>query len=321
MKTWAVSQRVHMDHDRMVELRDACLLVTKSPSVPLTRLQLRQCLEKTGVSFAPDGEIILDLFTMWDVNHLDQVPQVPFLLSLCPLACQPEETLRSFLRFVLEFQDVEKTGFIVEKDLIQVLESKCKSLVMITTYHFFILTRLLHLVPAVNTTVSLLGDSPLSKKRIYNVTYEVVGSTALIGKESAGEKMSLNDVVNVLAFDPSIRKCLSQDRTKRRVTFCPELQDETEDRDASTSSLRLDSSSTEEEMTPREMIAHEPPSDSLRERANSDETWEAEHPGYPRFTETDETVSSDTPKPNLLDIEAQCILGMGVVCLPMLLVL
>uniref|UniRef100_A0A7S2YNV2 EF-hand domain-containing protein n=1 Tax=Entomoneis paludosa TaxID=265537 RepID=A0A7S2YNV2_9STRA len=296
MKTWAVSQRVHMDHDRMVELRDACLLVTKSPSVPLTRLQLRQCLEKTGVSFAPDGEIILDLFTMWDVNHLDQVPQVPFLLSLCPLACQPEETLRSFLRFVLEFQDVEKTGFIVEKDLIQVLET-------------------------VNTTVSLLGDSPLSKKRIYNVTYEVVGSTALIGKESAGEKMSLNDVVNVLAFDPSIRKCLSQDRTKRRVTFCPELQDETEDRDASTSSLRLDSSSTEEEMTPREMIAHEPPSDSLRERANSDETWEAEHPGYPRFTETDETVSSDTPKPNLLDIEAQCILGMGVVCLPMLLVL
>eukprot|EP00527_Entomoneis_sp_CCMP2396_P000566 CAMPEP_0198150432 /NCGR_PEP_ID=MMETSP1443-20131203/50914_1 /TAXON_ID=186043 /ORGANISM="Entomoneis sp., Strain CCMP2396" /LENGTH=80 /DNA_ID=CAMNT_0043815729 /DNA_START=18 /DNA_END=257 /DNA_ORIENTATION=+ len=71
MKTWAVSQRVSMNHDRLIELRDACFQETKPDADALSRQQLRKCLEKTGVSYDPDGEIILDLFTMWDVEDID----------------------------------------------------------------------------------------------------------------------------------------------------------------------------------------------------------------------------------------------------------
>jgi len=123
MNTWAVSNRVSMNHDRLTELRNACFEETRDPLAPLTRSQLRKCLEKTSISYSPDGEFVLDLFTMWDVSVEDQVEQVPFLLGLCPLACEESETLTSFLRFALGLLDVENTGFIIEPDLLLALKS------------------------------------------------------------------------------------------------------------------------------------------------------------------------------------------------------
>jgi len=291
MKTWAVSQRVSMNHDRLIELRDACFQETKPDADALSRQQLRKCLEKTGVSYDPDGEIILDLFTMWDVEDIDLVPQVSFLHSLCPLMCEKNETLRSFLRSTLEFHDVGRTGYVGQADLILILES-------------------------LNRTISLLGDSPLSKKRIYNMVYEVVGSTALLGKRNTSKHMSHIDVVNMLAFDPWIRKLLSQQSTKElHVTFSPTVDTEAAPAKAQSDDVPLNEVS-------KSILRHRPSHSSggikLTSSEDSDGIWGAGHPGY--LQNYHEAVVDPENVP-ILDGEAQCILGLSVLCLPILLAL
>lgn len=120
---WAVSQQMTMNYKQLKELRDVCFLESNGRSFMLSRQQLRTCLEKAAISAAPDGEIILDLFTMWDVDGTDTINMYYFLNGLCPLAVGKGETLRSFLRFVLEFNDVDETGKIRQAVLQQVFES------------------------------------------------------------------------------------------------------------------------------------------------------------------------------------------------------
>jgi len=287
MNTWAVSNRVSMNHDRLTELRNACFEETRDPLAPLTRSQLRKCLEKTSISYSPDGEFVLDLFTMWDVSVEDQVEQVPFLLGLCPLACEESETLTSFLRFALGLLDVENTGFIIEPDLLLALKS-------------------------LNTTVSLMGDMGLSDNRIHTMVNEVVLSTSLIDKESTRQILSINDVVSVLVFDPRLQRVLSQEESyNHRVSNVSE--EKVNDLQNGTSlRVALDDCDSSYE----DLLALRSPS------ANSEETWEGEHPGFPRFTQIENEKAATTASTRNIEEDASCMMvSLGVVCLPMLLVL
>ena len=213
---WAVSQQMTLNYNQLKELRDVCLRESNGRSFMLSRQQLRTCLEKAAISAAPDGEIILDLFTMWDVDGTDTINMYYFLNGLCPLAVGKEETLRGFLRFVLEFNDVDNGGKIRQAVLQQVLESTFQEIMTQENHsQCSMMIGFLHLYSfapsGMNATISLLGDTALSQKSLFQIVAGVVGSSnELFGKSSTMDGIAHTHVVRVLAFDPCVQKLVGQ---------------------------------------------------------------------------------------------------------------
>lgn len=135
---------------------------------------------------------------------------------------------------------------------------------------------------------------------------DVVESALLANKENTREKLILKDVVNLLEADPWIQRLLSQEISNSRVTFASAIQDEERDAPGVVSKEDESAWSTESD---EDLISLR-----ARTRCDSDETWDAEHPGFPRFKES-ENIATD------LEPEVQCMLGMGFSCMPAMLVL
>ncbi|KAL7572231.1 hypothetical protein ACA910_011761 [Epithemia clementina (nom. ined.)] len=138
---------------------------------------------------------------MWDENDSDDIPTMAFLISLCPLACDSAYTSRTFFQFVMEFHDVQETRRLSPMDLIMILES-------------------------LNKTIFFLGDEALDGSQIKQIVLEIVQSMSIVHNHAAGKDflLPLDDVVTMLAVDPSIRKLLAQKlKTKHRVSFAPHV--------------------------------------------------------------------------------------------------
>lgn len=72
----------------------------------------------------PDAEIILDLYTMWDVRGDGSVPLLPFFVGLGLIANQRGDTLESVLQFALKLAHVKDRPHIDGSELLVVLRSK-----------------------------------------------------------------------------------------------------------------------------------------------------------------------------------------------------
>ena len=70
-----------------------------------------------------DYDVILDLYTIWDMFGTEQVPTLNFVTSLSILACQEDDSLRSFLQLALDVYDVQESGTVTGDDLIKILQS------------------------------------------------------------------------------------------------------------------------------------------------------------------------------------------------------
>ena len=71
-----------------------------------------------------DYNVILDLYTIWDMFGTEQVSLLNFMIGLVPLACQGQDNLRSILQLALELYDVEETGTVTAANLMKVLQSR-----------------------------------------------------------------------------------------------------------------------------------------------------------------------------------------------------
>lgn len=155
LTTWKLAQYTSLNREQLLDLRDFCLqqpphqqdtgekegeglssVVSdknghkKKSELPddevrfLSQARLKDCLQAACIKTDPDGEIICDLHTMWHADETYQIPTMDFLIGLCPLACEPGCTARTFFQFVMEFLDVQDRRRVAPKDLFRVLESK-----------------------------------------------------------------------------------------------------------------------------------------------------------------------------------------------------
>lgn len=75
----------------------------------------------------------------------------------------------------------------------------------------WLLTSTLSIFSGMNATISLLGDTALSQKSLFQIVAGVVGSSnELFGKSSTIDGIAHAHVVRVLAFDPYIQKLITQ---------------------------------------------------------------------------------------------------------------
>mmetsp|Transcript_20029 Transcript_20029/g.25808 ORF Transcript_20029/g.25808 Transcript_20029/m.25808 type:complete len:271 (+) Transcript_20029:115-927(+) len=188
MKTTALASYMTFDRRHCIQLRNSALELT-DPNTPYLSVKvLMHCLELVGVEAKPDAEIILDLYTMWDIKGDGRVPLMPFFVGLCPLSCQPNETFRSVLRFVFSLADLRGRGEIDSEELFVILKS-------------------------LNCTISYLGDGFLRSQIIYKIAQDAVESIECTRPHSSG--LRNQDVVNIIAAEPLILNVIGQRKPRR----------------------------------------------------------------------------------------------------------
>ena len=123
LKTWAIAGYISIDRDQCLRLRNSCLRWTDPSSPHLSRHTLEYAIQVSKIVQRPDAEIIMDLYTMWDVRGDGSVPLLPFFVGLSPLACHGDESFRAVLRYALQIAHVTDKRYIDRNELYVVLKS------------------------------------------------------------------------------------------------------------------------------------------------------------------------------------------------------
>ena len=124
MKTTALGSQMTFDRKLCIRLRNSALGLTAPTNPHLSRKVLSDSLQIANIDLFPDSEVIMDVYTMWDVRGDERVPLIPFFIGLCPLACQPTETFRAVLRFAISIANLRGRSDISSHTLYIVLKSK-----------------------------------------------------------------------------------------------------------------------------------------------------------------------------------------------------
>lgn len=221
MKTTALGSQMTFDRKLCIRLRNSALGLTAPTNPHLSRKVLSDSLQIANIDLFPDSEVIMDLYTMWDVRGDERVPLIPFFIGLCPLACQPTETFRAVLRFAISIANLRGRSDISSHTLYIVLKSM--DLLSATTKVSKSRNHTHHnnlpfssSKSGLNCTVSYIGDSFLRSATLRDIVEHAAKCAVDTTRHRSGSKERLCSklVIEMVAKEPVIVNILAQ-RTAR----------------------------------------------------------------------------------------------------------
>jgi Ca2+-binding EF-hand superfamily protein len=119
--TAAVAKYMHLTKHQVILLQAATARRAKGASIK--RKLFMRALDEVNVSKEPDRDILINLFTMWDLSGTGRVPAHEFIVGLSPLACGGE-SISTILSFALQIMDLEGNGRVSASEALVMLKSK-----------------------------------------------------------------------------------------------------------------------------------------------------------------------------------------------------
>ena len=126
MATAAVAKKLHLTKHQVIVLHETMIRRAKGGDVPgsIKRKHFYRALEEADIFDEPDREILMLLFTMWDISGTNRVPAHEFVVGITPLACGGD-SISTVLSFALQIKDRKGEGKISPSEMMVLLKSEC----------------------------------------------------------------------------------------------------------------------------------------------------------------------------------------------------